>query len=440
MHSEELLRLIKSSSIQDKWKGLVMASSALRNWTEEEILAVLESVGTSFLVSLLESNERQLRDMGALESEKMDLLASSLSVLASSCTSRKVCLASFWSQLVPHLANIVLRETKQVRQGYISENVINCWIIVCSVCSVQEELLNWFLEKSPLVQCMIQLCENGTRVETTTLRSQEELWRQLVKAMSCMTLAVAKKKLEKDTKTRKLLFHILSMVIICFDRWKEEPSHSLDMIHQLYLLSPYFQSVFAKLPKKDKVWKIDEHLRNALVYCLSNRLNDDLLQQLFSIVVDELRLWKQYDFDIDESAAWISSVWKYMRFILLMCSVELGVHLRQVLRAPITSTEKENNREIHLGNIFQLIELSVELFQRRMVETDECPTTRNSGSLGSEEKEEVKALEALVECIQVVSIAIHIYIFYMSSSLLLGCGLSRSGTVEMFKQEGGGGG
>jgi len=82
-----------------------------------------------------------------------------------------------------------------------------------------------------------------------------------------------------------------------------------------------------------------------------------------------------------------------------MCSLELGVHLRQVLRAPITSTEKENNREIHLGNIFQLIELSVELFQRRMVETDECPTTRNSGSLGSEEKEEVKALEALVECI-----------------------------------------
>lgn len=89
-----------------------------------------------------------------------------------------------------------------------------------------------------------------------------------------------------------------------------------------------------------------------------------------------------------------------MRFLLLMCSVELGVHLREVLRSPLGSSENESNREIHFVNIFQLLELCIEFFQSRMAETDE---SCNGGSpLETDEKEEVLVMEALVENIQVV--------------------------------------
>ncbi|GJD06225.1 hypothetical protein Gasu2_06530 [Galdieria sulphuraria] len=149
---------------------------------------------------------------------------------------------------------------------------------------------------------------------------------------------------------------------------------------------------------KSVVWQLDGHLRNAIEYSLSNRLNDALRHKLFSIVVGELKIWKLFEFNFTENMLSTSSLWRYMRLLLFMCSVELGVHLREVLRAPMDSLENENNREIHLVNIFQVIELSIDLLQRRMIETEEQP----SESLRAEEREEVKVIEALVENIQVI--------------------------------------
>ncbi|GJQ12616.1 hypothetical protein GpartN1_g4407.t1 [Galdieria partita] len=390
------LQLIQSPHIQDKWRGLVMATDAIRNWTEEEILAVLENVGNSFLVALLESNERE--DIATLE--KTDLIALSLSLLASSCTSHKVCQGKFWSELLPHLANIIFREYKrpQRQDGVWSESVVNCWIVICSVCSTQEELLHWFLRNSSLQNCMFELCKHIVKNESVVNSQRQEQMRQLVKEMSCLGWMISNT--VEDTRERMLLPYMLLVVMICLNRFRE-PSFRLDIIHQVYLLSPHFCRIFGHDKQhnmKNIVWKMDEHLRTGIECFLSNRLNDALRQKLFTIVVEELKVWKLYDFDFGEKTSSISSLFKYMRFLLFMCSVELGVHLREVLRAPMDSLENENNRQLHLVNIFQIVELCIEFFQRRMVETEE----RHSESLRAEEMIEVKAMEALVENIQVV--------------------------------------
>ncbi|GJD06224.1 hypothetical protein Gasu2_06520 [Galdieria sulphuraria] len=163
-NTEEFLRLISSSHTEDKWRGLLMATGAVRNWTEEEVLAVLENIGNSFLVGLLENSEKQ-RDVKSNESA--DLISLSLSLLASSCVSHKVCQ------------------------------------VVCS--------------------CMVELCKHMVKNETLFNNSQKQ--KQLVQLVVGMSyLALVLSKTIEAIRVRMLLPHMLLVVVVFFDRLRE-PSH-----------------------------------------------------------------------------------------------------------------------------------------------------------------------------------------------------------------------